>query len=110
MAMVQMARKTVDFNKIMFDSSYVTLVTLQDYVERALGEQSGRMVWISEEGKNNADEMYEILKQCRDSFKHLVDDGFERLEQIMPVTLESVNNEMTVIKAITAPKAVQATE
>lgn len=88
----QMAQQFIDLQRTMFDSSFAAIAAIQDLTQQTMTEQANKLPWVTEDGKKNMNEMCDFNKQCRDSFKKSVDEGYARIEELMQIKDSTVTN------------------
>ena len=73
------AKQIIDFQKTAFDKSYGAMVMLQDQAQVAFNTVLEQTPWVPEEGRKAIDEWIQMSETGRNTFKRLIDDGFETL-------------------------------
>lgn len=106
MEMEKIAKKTVDFHKTIFDSSFSAMVTMQDYTEKAFAAEVVKAAWVTEDGRKSVNEMYDYMKKCRDAFKQSIDEGYSKLGDMVSM---SSTMQTTAKKPAAKPTASKST-
>ena len=73
------AKQIIDFQKTAFENSYGAMVILQGQAQVAFNTVLEQTPWVPEEGRKVIDEWIQMSETGRDTFKRLIDDGFETL-------------------------------
>jgi hypothetical protein len=78
----KMTTQMIEAYKATFDTSFSTLMTLQEQMERMSNLFWGQMVNLPEEAKKGLNEWTKSCKKNCEDFKKMVDDGFKSLESL----------------------------
>jgi hypothetical protein len=78
----KMTTQMIEAYKATFDTSFSTLMTLQEQMERMSNLFWGQMVNLPEEAKKGLNEWTKSYKKNCEDFKKMVDDGFKSLESL----------------------------
>jgi len=80
-------KKVVEVQKTSFDNGYEALVTIQDNTEKMMKAILTQAPLIPQENKEALDEWVKMYRKGRDDFKHVLDDGYAKVEKYMSSTL-----------------------
>jgi hypothetical protein len=79
----KIAIQMVRFQKTLFENSFDTVCAIQDQTEEMTNNVLDQMAWIPEEGVKAFQDSVDIYKKARDSYKKAVEEGFDKLEEIV---------------------------
>jgi hypothetical protein len=83
METTQFAKQTLGFQKTMFDNSFNAMTMVQDQTEKMVNDYLNQLPWVTAEGKKTMQTSVDMTKKARDDFKKAVDEGFDKLEQLL---------------------------
>lgn len=83
METTQFTKMTLDFQKTMLDNSYNAMTMVQDQSEKIINTYFDQMPWVTDEGKKSLLASVDMTKKARVDFKKAMDDGFEKIEQLL---------------------------
>lgn len=72
----QMMKQMLEMNKIACDSTFQSIVTIQEQTQAVTSKLIDQASWLPEEGKKAINEWLATYKKGREDFKKLVDDAF----------------------------------
>ena len=75
----QMMKQMLEMNKLAYDSSFQSIIALQEQTQTITNNLIAQATWLPEEGKKAIDEWVATYKKGREDFKKLVDDAFENV-------------------------------
>jgi polyhydroxyalkanoate synthesis regulator phasin len=79
----ELARQMIQHNRILFESTFNSLVLLQDQMEKAMDVFLKKAAWFPDEGKKVTEEYAKSYKKAREAFKLSVDENFKKLEEFL---------------------------
>jgi hypothetical protein len=77
----ELAKKVTEFNKSAFDSTFSTMVKLQDQTETFVNSLVAEIPNLPEEGKKALADLAGNYKKARDEFKKNVDAGYTKVTE-----------------------------
>ena len=77
----QIAKQMVEFNKVIFDNSFASMITLQDQTEKIINGFLEKSAWMTPEGKKTISDWISSYKKGRDDFKTAVDDRYKKVAE-----------------------------
>ncbi len=80
---ILITKQMINFNKTVFDNSYVGMTVLQDLSESMMDGFFRQFPWITEEGKKPIKESMQYYRQIGDSCKDAVDKGFDSFSEMI---------------------------
>lgn len=83
METTQFAKMTLDFQKTMMNNSYNAMTMVQDQSGKIVNTYFDQMPWVTDEGKKSLQASVDITKKAGEDFKKAVDDGFQKIEQLL---------------------------
>ena len=87
MDLKDVAKKAVEVHKTSFDNVFEAVVTIQDQTEKMVNAFLAQASMIPPENKEALGEWVKVYKKGRDDFKHVVDDGYAKVEKYISSTL-----------------------
>jgi polyhydroxyalkanoate synthesis regulator phasin len=76
------ATHMITFQKTFFENAFNAVTMVQDQTEKITNDFLTRLPWVTEEGKKAVTNVIEFYKKARTDFKKVVDDGFEKTEEL----------------------------
>jgi hypothetical protein len=83
-----MAKQVLDVHRSSFDNGYEALVTIQDNAEKMVNAFLAQAVWVPEDGKMALNDWVKIYKKGREDLKHVIDDGYGKVEEYISSSLD----------------------
>ena len=83
MPTTNMAKQMIDFQKTIFNNSFNTLSVFQNQTESMIKSFTGQLPWMTEDGKKQISENFNLAKKAGDEFKKAVDDGYAKFEALL---------------------------
>ena len=77
----EFAKQMIGMYKTTFDSSFGTMVMLQDQAEKMVKTVFEQAPWITADGRKVLDQWVSSYKKGREEFKKSVDEGYEKVEE-----------------------------
>ena len=77
----ELAKQVTEFHKSAFDSTFSTMVKLQDQTETFVNSLIEKIPNMPEEGKKALGDLAENYKTARDEFKKNVEAGYKKVEE-----------------------------
>jgi hypothetical protein len=78
----KMTTNMIEAYKTTFNTSFSTLMMLQEQMERMANLYWGQIINVPEEAKKGLNEWTKSYKKNCEDFKKMVDDGFKNLESL----------------------------
>jgi len=75
----QMLKQMLEMNKLTYDNTFQTIVTIQEQTQAMADKLIAQATWLPEEGKKAIDEWLATYKKGRQDFKKMVDDAFAKV-------------------------------
>ncbi len=83
METAQVAKQVVEFQRSAFDSSFNAVAAVQDQTETLVNNWVGQFPWVTEDGRKQMAEVFEMTRKGRDEFRKAVEEGYTRLEKMV---------------------------
>ena len=80
-------KKIVEVQKTSFDNGYEALVTIQDHTDKMMNAILAQAPLIPQENKEALGEWVKMYRKGRDDLKHVLDEGYAKVEKYMSSTL-----------------------
>ncbi len=77
-----MTKQMIGLHKTVFINTYDGMTVLQDYSQNMMQSYMKLVPWISDENRKPFEDSMEIIKKVREDYKHAVDQGFVKLEEM----------------------------
>jgi hypothetical protein len=84
-----MTKQIIDFNRNTFDGGFKAMTMLQDQTEKTFYSMLDQASWMPEDSKKMLNEWLNNCKKGRDEFKKMIDEGFNKFEEL---TMSSMKN------------------
>lgn len=82
METAKFTKRMLNFQKAAFENSYVGLTAFSDYSENMLDGFLRQFPWVSDENRKPIYESIDMMKKACEDYKKMVDQGFEKLEEM----------------------------
>ncbi|MBN2299532.1 MAG: hypothetical protein JXM72_13100 [Deltaproteobacteria bacterium] len=87
MEIKDIAIKLVGVHKASFDNACDAMISIQDQAESMVNALLAQATLIPQENKDALGQLVKVYKKGRDDFKHVVDDGYAKVETYISSTL-----------------------
>ncbi|MDT8273793.1 MAG: hypothetical protein RRA35_11450 [Desulfomonilia bacterium] len=77
----EFVKQMISMQKTTFDSSFGTMVMLQDQAEKMVKTVLEQAPWITADGRKALDQWVSSFKKGREDFKNSVDEGYQKVEE-----------------------------
>ncbi|HDP25392.1 MAG TPA: hypothetical protein ENN34_08100 [Deltaproteobacteria bacterium] len=77
----EFVKQMISMQKTTFDSSFGTMVMLQDQAEKMVKTVLEQAPWITADGRKALDQWVNSFKKGREDFKNSVDEGYQKVEE-----------------------------
>ena len=74
-----MFKQMLEMNKVTFDNTFQTVVTIQEQTEAMTNKLIAQASWLPEDSKNAINEWLATYKKGRQDFKEMVDGAFSKV-------------------------------
>ena len=85
----RIAEQMISFQKNMFDTTFNTIVVLQDQAERMTSTLVDQAAWLPPEAKKAIDEWIKSYKKGREDYRKMVYDSFDNMARSFAGTAET---------------------
>jgi hypothetical protein len=82
-----MAKQVIEVQRSSFNNGYEALETIQDQAEKMANAFLAQAAWVPEDGKKELNELVKIYKKGREDLKHVIDDGYGKVEEYISSSL-----------------------
>lgn len=79
----EITKNIFEFNKNTFDNGFKAFEMMQDQAEKTLNTMIEQVTWMPEESRKMINDWVGNCKKGRNEFKKMVDDGFDKAEELM---------------------------
>jgi predicted nucleic-acid-binding protein len=76
----QVARQMMKYHKIAFDSTFDTMIIIQEQIENAISRFLEQNILLPVDGKTAINDWVKAYKKGRTDFKDSVDDNYRKVE------------------------------
>jgi len=76
-------KQMIDFQRILFNNTYNAATIIQDNSENMMSAYMKQFPWMTEETKKPFNDSVTFLKSAREDYKKTVDQGFDKLEELV---------------------------
>jgi hypothetical protein len=83
METTQFAKQTLGFQKTILDNTFNALIMVQDQTEKMINSYLNQLPQVTEDGKKSMQASIDMAKKARDDYKKSVDDGFNKIEELL---------------------------
>jgi len=83
METANIAKQVISFQKSLFDNTYNAVTAMQDNSENMMNGILKQFPWVTEEVKKPLNESIASIKKTRNDYKKTVDQGFDKLEELI---------------------------
>lgn len=77
------AKQVIGFQKTLFDNTFNAVIVMQDNSENMMNGFLKQFPWVTEEAKKPLNDSITFIKRARDDYKKSVDQGFDKLEELI---------------------------
>ena len=74
----QITKQMMDFNKTVFDNTFIAIMTMQNQTENVAVGLLEKSQWIPEEGKKNISAWLKTYKKACDDFRVAADENYKK--------------------------------
>jgi len=80
------AKQMIDFQKTTFDNAFNAVAMFQGQTEKMANTMLDQAVWLPKDGRKAINEWAKVYKKGCENFKKVVDENFQKVEDIFTVT------------------------
>jgi polyhydroxyalkanoate synthesis regulator phasin len=80
---MELAKQVAEFNKSAFDSTFGTMVKLQDQTETFVNTMIEKVPNMPEEGKKALTDLVGNYKKAREEFKKNIDENYKKATSVL---------------------------
>lgn len=83
METTKFTKQALGFQKTILENSFNAMIMVQDQTEKMVNGYLEQLPWVTADGKKSLQTSIDMAKKVRDDFKKSVDDGFNKIEEIL---------------------------
>lgn len=80
---IKIAKQMIGFQRTLIDNTYNTVTVMQDNSENVINSLLKQFAWVTEEAKKPFNDSVTFMKSAREDYKKTVDQGFDKLEELV---------------------------
>lgn len=83
METTQFTKQALEFQKTILENSFSAMIMVQDQTEKMINSCLNQLPLVTEDGKKSLQASIDMAKKARDDYKKFVDDGFNKIEELL---------------------------